>query len=163
MKKFVSAAIILLALLTLVQPARALLTPDTGVLQGYLTASLVPGGASGFSVSGQLGLWENLAVFGQLGDPYKRLGGKVQINPWLAVTGGYLIERSIFLGINLQRKLLEELTGAADLALAAPLEEAALAYELGFIYQLPENLDARISLQGLSRNYNFKLGFGYNF
>ncbi len=163
MKKSLFAVVILLMLLLLVQPADALLTPDTEAFQGYLTASLVPGGASGFAVSGQLGLWESLAVFGQLGDPYNRLGGKVQLNPYLALTAGYLINRSIFLGINLQRKLAEKFTGAADLALAAPLEEAALAYELGLIYQMPENLDVRISLQGLARDYNLKLGLGYNF
>ncbi len=137
---------------------------------GHLSAQLVFGtdNGDGFNIGGQYGIWQELALFGETGDPYTRLGGKYQFHENFAAGGGYILDESIFLGLSTQYNIWEDLDAVGELNLAVSPDDESLSvfYDVGVQYDLPENIDLRISLTDLlydDQGIRTKIGFGFNF
>ncbi len=168
----ISVAVSLLLILSFIFSfsVSALPAAEVNSGSGFLTAQLVFGTDNGeaFNIGGQYGIWQNLAIFAETGDPYSRIGGKYQIHDNIATTAGYIINESIFLGLSAQYNIWQDLTAAGELSLAAsPADESLTAfYDLGIIYDFPENIDLRLSITDMlndGQNIRTKIGLGYNF
>jgi len=164
MKKYLTIVLIFAFIFSFTIPTLALIEPDVNESQGHFMVNLVVRGDSGFSIAGDYGISNNVGVFGEIGGPFSRLGLKYQLSPEFALTGGYVVDNSIFIGLNTSLPAADNLRIAGELGLVVPEEDIALMYEIGAIYNLPENIDVRASANGISSNdTKFKLGFGYSF
>lgn len=164
MKKYLTLVLVLAFLLTFTTSTQALVEPTVNEGQGYFTVSLVPRGDTGFSIGGDFGITNTAGIFGEIGEPYSRLGLKYQLSPEFAVTGGYVVNESVFLGLNTSIPAADNLRIAGELGLVAPDSDLALMYQAGAIYDLQQNIDIRASYNGITSGKNdFKLGFGYSF
>ena len=164
MKKYLTLVLVLAFLLTFTTSTQALVEPTVNEGQGYFTVSLVPGGTTGFSIGGDFGITNTTGIFGEIGEPYSRLGLKYQLSPEFAVTGGYVVNESVFLGLNTSIPAADNLRIVGELGLVAPENDLSLMYQAGAIYDLQQNIDIRASYNGItSEKNNFKLGFGYSF
>ena len=164
MKKYLTLVLVLAFLLTFTTSTQALVEPTVNEGQGYFTVSLVPRGDTGFSIGGDFGITNTAGIFGEIGEPYSRLGLKYQLSPEFAVTGGYVVDNSVFLGLNTSIPAADNLRIAGELGLVAPDSDLALMYQAGVIYDLQQNIDIRASVNGITSDTNrFKLGFGYSF
>ncbi|MFN2363739.1 MAG: hypothetical protein ABR596_05515 [Halarsenatibacteraceae bacterium] len=165
MKKYLTVILIFAFIFLFANSTQALIEPGVNDGQGHFMVNLVvPQTDSGFSIAGDYGINNNVGIFGEIGDPFSRLGLKYQLSPEFAVTGGYVVDNSIFIGLNTSLPASDNLRIAGELGLVVPEEDLALMYEIGAIYNLPENIDVRASANGISSDDNkFKLGFGYSF
>ncbi|GEM_PF-998224 len=165
MKKYLTLILVLAFLLTFSTSTQALIEPAVNEGQGHFMVNLVvPRADSGFSIAGDFGITDNIGIFGEIGDPYSRLGLKYQLSPEFGLTGGYVVNKSVFLGLNTSFPAADNLRIAGELGLVIPDDDLALMYEAGAIYDLPENIDIRASVNGITSEMNkFKLGFGYSF
>lgn len=165
MKKCLIFILVFAFLVSFTTSTQALIEPNVTEGQGHFIVNLVvPQTDSGFSIAGDYGINNNVGIFGEIGDPFSRLGLKYQLSPEFAVTGGYVVNNSIFIGLNTSLPVTDKLKLAGDLGLVVPEEDLALMYEVGVIYNLPENIDVRASANGISSNDGkFKIGFGYSF
>lgn len=169
-QKTVIITLTILFVLTFSLSASASPTAEVSSGSGHLSAQLVFGTDNGdaFNIGGQYGIWQELAIFGEIGDPYTRLGGKYQFHEYFAAGGGYILDETIFLGLSGQYNILEDIEAVAEINLAVSPgnESLSLFYDLGIIYDLPENIDLRISLTDLlydEQGVRAKIGFGFNF
>ncbi len=173
-KKYIPAALLLIAILLAAShftAREALALQETTVESGHghLSALLVFNTDRGdaFHIGGHYGVWGNLALFGEYGDPHHRLGGRYQFHENFAAVAGHMPGESIFTGISADYSPISSLKIAGELSLAVSklTEELALYYDLGLIYDLPENLDLRAAITDLTsddESIRFKIGFGYN-
>ncbi|MFW5790120.1 MAG: hypothetical protein ACOCWE_02585 [Bacillota bacterium] len=166
MKKYLILILVFAFIISVTAPTQALVEPDVNEGHGHFLVNLVvPRVDSGFAVAGDYGINNNFGIFGEIGDPFSRLGLKYQLSPGFAVTGGYVVNNSIFIGLNTSLAAADNLRISGDFGLVAPDSDLALMYEAGAIYELPENIDVRASVSGITSKIDikYKLGFGYSF
>ena len=135
-----------------------------GVISGYLIST----GNNEISLNGEFGITDKLAIIGSLGDhPMSRLGVKYEVKPVLAMTGGFFLNKQTpFFGINGATPLTNKLLGTAELDITMPNGNLSFVYDMGLIYDLPDNMSIRGGITGDTANdYSpyFKLGLGYGF
>ncbi|MGM0420333.1 MAG: hypothetical protein ACQEQG_04995 [Bacillota bacterium] len=165
MKKVMILSLTLMLIFVFSVSTQALMRPEVNQGQGHFLINLVvPQVDSGFSAGGNYGLTDSVGIAGEIGDPFSRLGFTYELNPNFGVSAGYIVDKSVYLSLSASTQLTQKMTAVGEFGLASPTDSLALLYDAGIIYDLPENIDVRASINGLtSNNTKFKLGFGYSF
>ncbi|GAB6098216.1 hypothetical protein JCM16358_00950 [Halanaerocella petrolearia] len=163
MKRLIAICSIITTLFLFTGTSLAFTTPEVSYNHGVVTGMIISD--NGLTLEGKYGLTSEIALIGEFGDYFSRIGGKYQVGPSLALVAG-ITEDSPFLGINGARMITNDLTGVYEVDLSTYGHDLSVHYDLGVKLDLDNQVDLRAGLDGFIGNEHFtglKIGVGYKF
>lgn len=122
---------------------------------------------TGLGISGEIGIDDQFAGVGRIGNEYSRIGVKYESTAYenLAYIGGLFFDDFIYFGVNSGVPLSEEIYGMMEAGITRANDQLAVLYDFEGKYDIPNSdFNVRAGIMGVTqKEMVIKVGAGYDF